>query len=496
MLTPDERIDLVRDLWKRHEDERVEHDRVYDYVRGKRGVPEVPDGSGDELEDIARMSVKNVLKIVVDAFAQNLAVNGFRSPTAEQDDPVWAWWQSQRLDARQSEAHRPAVTYGTAYAVLLGKGATCRLRTPRQMFAVYEDPSLDLWPEYALETWIDKSGPKPIRRGTLLDGERAYPVDLGAISRVAGGREDRVRRIQASVSEEEDPTEHGAEHCPVVRFVNSRDAEDVVVGEVAPLITEQRAISAVNFDRLVVSRFGAYPQKYAIGWAASSSDELARASAARLMAFDDPEIKVGSFAQAQIDPYNSILEEMVAHVATEAQVPLSSFGSLVNLSAEALAMAEAPHQRKLADKRESFGESWEQLLRLAAELNGFESSDAAEVLWRDTEVRSFAQVVDGISKLAAQGVPIEELLSDIPGWSKQRVDAVKAAIQREASDGATEPGGDSIKAKADAMGVLIRAGVEPEFAARQVGLAGVEFTGAVPTSLRLPTTEAAGLEQA
>jgi A118 family predicted phage portal protein len=52
-----------------------------------------------------------------------------------------------------------------------------------------------------------------------------------------------------------------------------------------------------------------------------------------------------------------------------------------------------------------------------------------------------------------------------------------------------------LKAAADAMGVLIRAGVKPEDAAEQVGLTGVEFTGAVPTSLRLPEADAAGLEQ-
>lgn len=433
MLSPDEQVDVVRDLWKRHEDERVEHDRVYEYVRGKRGVPEVPEGSGDELEDIARMSVKNVLRIVVDAFAQNLSVSGFRSTESAEDDPVWAWWQSQRLDARQSEAHRPALTYGTAYAVIPGAGESVRLRTPRQLFAVYGDPSLDLWPEYALETWVDRSGSKPVRRGSLFDGEFVYPLDLGRMSS-SGDFTDRARRIQVTLPDDDEPRLHGAEHCPVVRFVNSRDAEDVVVGEVAPLIVEQRAISAVNFDRLVVSRFGAYPQKYAIGWAASGPAELARASAARLMAFDDETVKVGSFAQASVEPYNSILEEMVAHVATEAQVPLSSFGSLINLSAEALAMAEAPHQRKLTDKRESFGESWEQLLRLAADLNGFAVSDSAEVVWRVGEVRSFAQVVDGVVKLHSAGVPLAELLSDIPGWTKQRVDAVRLALEAVPAD--------------------------------------------------------------
>ena len=40
------------------------------------------------------------------------------------------------------------------------------------------------------------------------------------------------------------------------------------------------------------------------------------------------------------------------------------------------------------------------------------------------------------------------------------------------------------------MGVLIRAGVEPNDAAGRVGLAGVRFTGAVPVSLRQPTSDA------
>lgn len=44
------------------------------------------------------------------------------------------------------------------------------------------------------------------------------------------------------------------------------------------------------------------------------------------------------------------------------------------------------------------------------------------------------------------------------------------------------------------MGVLIRAGVTPESAAERAGLPGVEFSGAVPVSLRLPAAQADNLE--
>lgn len=94
-------------------------------------------------------------------------------------------------------------------------------------------------------------------------------------------------------------------------------------------------------------------------------------------------------------------------------------------------------------------------------------------------------------------------------WTSEQVDEEVAAINTQYAltladptttvpPGAETPGlldPDEIKAKADAMGVLIRAGVEPADAATRVGLDGVAFTGAVPTSLRLPTADASSLEQ-
>lgn len=452
MLTPDEVIDVTRDLWKRHRDELPSHDRVYDYVRGKRGRPEVPDGAGEELEDIARLSVKNVLSLVRDAFAQPLSVTGFRSPTETENAAVWERWQANRLDARQSEPVRAAITYGSAYGVVTD---TVRFRSPRQMIAVYADPHVDLWPVYALETWVDDSGKRPRRFGILYDDEHEYPLDLGGIQRIRSGQDDentfsRAASVTPTVAEDEEATPHGNEGCPVVRFVNARDAEHLVVGEIEPLIEQQRAINTVNFDRLVVSRFGAFPQRYAIGWSAPSKDELVRVSMSRLMSFDDgpQEVSVGAFPAASVEPYNSILKEQILHVAMTAQIPpLTLTGDIENIAAEAAAMIEAPYQRKLGAKRESFGESWEQLIRLMARRDGVEVSEDAEVIWSDSESRSYGAVVDGITKLAATNPALLEILvDDIPGWTQQRADGARAAIRKAQGSGVLDrlrnvPGG-------------------------------------------------------
>ena len=108
-------------------------------------------------------------------------------------------------------------------------------------------------------------------------------------------------------------------------------------------------------------------------------------------------------------------------------------GKLVNIAADALAAAQATEQRKLAAKRESFGESWEQVLRLAAEMDDdteTASDTEAEVVWRETEARSFAGVVDGITKLAQQGVPIQELLHLVPGMTQQQIGSIRSAMRK------------------------------------------------------------------
>lgn len=428
MLTPDEASSVASDLWKLHHAEMSDHDKVRGYLKGTMGRPTLPEGANDELKELARMAVKNVTTLVVDSFVQSLAVTGFRSPSSQADAGAWAIWQRERMDARQDSVIRPSVAHGASYLRLRkdDAGAVHFIpRSPRQALAVYEDPDTDEWPEYVLDTRVVKVNGAYGRVGTLSDGEADYPVEI------------RGRSQGASVSAGEGEP-HGFDVCPVVRFVNDRDAEDAVVGEVLPLVGDQRAINAVNMDRLIVSRFGAFPQKYVFGWAAEDSDELARMSAMRTWAIDVPgqDVKVGAFPAADPEAYNKILDEMVAHVAVKARVQVHALtGNLSNVGAETVALIDAPNQRKVLSKQRSFGESWEQALRKAAEFEGLEVPEDAEVKWRETESRSFAQVVDGISKLVASGVPIEAMVDQIPGLTQQQADAIVDAVRRKQATG-------------------------------------------------------------
>lgn len=444
-LEPEQLRKLISNMWRMHMDERAWLDRIYEYTKGLRGVPEVPEDTGDEVKALAKLSVKNILGGIRDTWTRNLSVVGYRRSTAIENDPAWAAWQRNRMDARQKEVHKPTVTYGAAYVKVLKVGTPRPVwtpRSPRQLLAVYRDPSQDAWPEYALETWIDNTDAKPRRKGMLLDDVYIYGFDLGDIPMQ---EKDPNRSQPISVREFDEPIEHGATFggepvCPVIRFVNDRDADDQIIGEIAPLILDQQAINNVNFDRMLVSRFGAQPQKVISGWTGSDSETL-RASAKRVWTFEDPDVKAYTLGAASVSGYTELIDSMKADVYEKAGLAPTKNGKLINLSAEALALAGKDENEKLTDKRESLGESWEQVLQLDAEMDGDSETafdTAAEVVWRDTEARSFAQVVDGITKLAQQGVPIESLLSMIPSMTQQQIRGIQEAIQAKATQQLTD----------------------------------------------------------
>ena len=437
---------LVSDMWLLRQREMAVLNNIYDYMQGRRGFPTTPDNCEGEIESLAKLSMKNVLPLVRDAFVQNLCVIGYRSALAKENAPAWKMWQKNRMDARQVEVYRPAVTYGASYVVVARDedgdepGVCWRPRSPRQLLAVYEDPQLDEWPQYAFEMWVDNTDAKARRKALIYDDQYLYPMDLGEVPASAVSIDPNHIDFARTLGSMQlgTPIPHGASVCPVVRFVNARDADDTIVGEIEPLLVLQRALNSVNFDSMIVSRFGAFPQKVITGWSGTSSEVLA-ASARRVWAFEDADVKASSFPAADLGQYDAKLTEMLEFIATVAQVsPAKLNPKLSHVSADALAAAEANEQRKTESKRDTFGESWEQCFRLAAEISGDASTsgdDSAEVMWRDTEARSFAAVVDGIAKLAASGIPIEELVDMIPGATQQKIQSIKESLRRSQVNG-------------------------------------------------------------
>lgn len=487
---------LAARLLERRRGEKARLDRILGYRRdgvepggvlSSGRLTGLPAGVPDEVRALAKLSRVNLIRYVVSARVQNMYVDGFQ--TEESPDNVAAWdiWQRNGMDARQLGVHRAALTYGASYVVVLPGTPAPVLRgvSPRKLTAVYGDD--DVWPLYALEQRDDK-------RWRLIDETSVYELrgeEAGELTQVG------------------DPLEHGAGVCPVVRFRDTIDLDVDVEGLVEPFIPLQDQVNITTFGLQVAQHYGAFRQRYIIGWLADSEAQALKTGASRLLMFEDSpdDVRIGEFAQTELRGYIESREATIRHLATVSQTPVHELmGQFVNISADALEAARASHSAGVEENRIAAGEAWEQVLNLAGVLAGEQPDPAASVVWRDTRVRSLKEAAEAFGLLSEKlGVPPRALWPRIPGVAQHELkrweamaaepdsfDNLASILDRQAGGSTDDPA--ALKQKADALGILIRAGVKPEDAARSVGLDGVGFTGAVPVSLRLPEDEAAALE--
>lgn len=217
---------------------------------------------------------------------------------------------------------------------------------------------------------------------------------------------------------------------------------------------------------------------------------------------------VGEFKQQSMQPHTEHLRSIATRFAGETSMPISSLGIVQDnpSSAEAIYAAKEDLVIEATDAGASFGA---RLVRVGQnvvmlrdgltepppELRKLEAdfvppdrtsvvSAADAVVKQVAAVPWLAESPLILKKLGYSQGEIVQLLAD-----KRRMES-QATMQgiiagRGVAAGSSETPQD-VKARADAMGVLIRAGVKPEDAARLAGVQGAAFTGMVPVALRAP----------
>lgn len=424
MLTAAEANTMATGLKKDAAVEWARLNRFTRYARGQQRDPWLPSNTDTEYKEIAKKSASNWLDLVVRATAQGLYVGGYGDTS--QESVTWTeGWQRNGMDARQHALFRAALVHGYSFLIIMpadGGGVWCRPEAATKLFAYYDDPN-DEWPAWAV---------REVARDHLemFDDEARYTI---------------VNRTVTVT-----PHEFGV--CPVVRISRSIDLLGTPMGEVEPVIPIQDRIVDATFNLQMVAKYGAFPQRWiagldptaplkdASGSTITDSDgqpvfPKIKAYVDSILTATDTDTKFGQFSAADLGQFVNALEAHIRHLAAITQTPPHYLlGSLINLSAEALAAAEAGLQRKIREIREVLGEGLEQAMRLMAAGLGDEAAAndvSSRVRWLDVESRSFAQVADAMVKLDSIGVPKRKLFEMVPNWTAEDVDEAVAESKTE-----------------------------------------------------------------
>jgi len=433
-------------------------DRIDAYLHGKHDDPYMPDRADEEYKLLAKRAVSNWIPLLVGTPAQAMYVDNFiRGVAIDETDSNDApritstetsvemrHWQRSRMDARQAAIYRGALGYGHSFTITELKGGKSYTKglSALRTSALFVDPANDDTPFAAL-TII--SYPKNVEpngkpgKARMWDDTYEYEVSFKSLRDLEKGV--TVKRLK----------KHGASECPVTRFVATVDLEGRTIGVVEPMIPLQNRINQTVFDLLVAQTYGSFQVRTVTGmvpptkmkpilqdgeivdWEPEIGEDGnpvpadINLNARRFLFAEDHEAKFDSLPGTPLAGYISSIDMSIRHLAAISQTPPHYLlGQIANLSAEALTAAETALSRKVEEFKHSFGESWERVFRLAAELEGEGSSAEdfeGEVKWRDMENRSMAQAADALGKLGDNlGIPKRGLWPRVPGATARELE--------------------------------------------------------------------------
>jgi hypothetical protein len=221
--------------------------------------------------------------------------------------------------------------------------------------------------------------------------------------------------------------------------------------DIERVIPVQDAVNKLCADMIVASEYAAFPQRWMTGveiprypegdpnagQPLPSFTSRFLAGAGYTWADESENARMGNFAVSDLGIYVRAIEMFIQHIAAQTRTPphylLGAMGSFP--SGESLKATETGLVAKVKRKQLSFGEGWEEVIRLAFAVAGDDAragSTSCETIWMNPESRSTAEITDAAVKMDSIGVPRPAL------W--EYIGATPAQIERWVAMGAETTG--------------------------------------------------------
>lgn len=343
----------------------------------------------------------NVPRLLVSALSERLTVSGF-DVAGTRSEALWSHWLASDLDQLAAQAHREALTLGSAYALVWAdrRGRPrVSIESPHNM-AVSRDPATG---EVigAAKKWLE---PTPDGHGQQMHVVVYRPTEV--VHMIGEPHNAHTLTAVRSVS-----NDLGV--VPVVPLVNA-DRPGIVDGasEFADVIGPVDALNKILADMMVASEFYARPRRWATGLEVAEDEDGNPVNPIpegdRAMISEDPATKFGQLDGAGLESYRTAVDVIVQSISAVTGLPGHYLGVMTAnpASAEQTRAAEAALTAKAEARQQAFGRSWEQVGRLMLAVADGHDPEVYDVRvrWADPSARSVAAEADATVKLHNDGV--------------------------------------------------------------------------------------------
>ncbi|WDF32241.1 phage portal protein [Arthrobacter agilis] len=432
--------------------------RRQEYFEGKQDLPYAPPGVNAEYLELREMSLANVLGLCMKAPIQRMQADGFRTGRQGEAD-LRSWveiWQPNKLDSRSPIVFQQMFNHGRGIMSVSPntqnrKSPIIRPENAKRVWLEPnpEDPFEALFAVKTLEVAAD-AGPistlwTPDSYSNTVTTKIAYVYTAMEWVRF------EAKGISGNVWELADAGRHNMQGIPFVGFDFNVDADGNPRSAMDELIPQQNAVNTIRFQTLLAMQFSAYRQRVFTAydpvvrdkrgepiWQTNPDGTLVldsnrqplpivtspgRIGVDRALVFPGADTKVFDLPESNLDNYIKVLQQFLTDMLATGQIPPSyALTKMANLTGDGMAGAESTFQSLINDIQRAAGEGIEQVMRLANVARGETEEDlASEVIWADTEIRSFAQIIDAIGKLITSGMARTDAWAFLPSATPARV---------------------------------------------------------------------------
>lgn len=386
-------------------------------------------------------SVDNWCPLVVDSSAERLKVLGFRfGDSQDADREAREVWDANNLSAASDLLHTEAIKLCEAYWLVEPRGqgeiprVTCE--HPSQFLVVCEPGNIRNRLA-AFKKWQGEDG---------FLYANVYLPDA-----VYKWRSEK--KSTANVRVDWRPRERVVNPMGVVPAVAAPNNPTMLGGGRSDLdggvIRIQNAVNKLLADLLIGSEYIAYPQRVLLGVTPPVDPDTGQPMSpsklqnkmGRLLVFSNEAAKTAEFKAGDLDNFAKSMDVLITHLMAQAKIPPHYVAGDINrVSGDTLKAAETGLVSKVRKKMEPFGDAHEEMMRLAFRAMGDRAraeESQVEVIWRNPESRSQAELADALSKLKTIGVP-DEMLWEEFGFTPQQIDRMVEIRQADALLGLTE----------------------------------------------------------
>lgn len=420
-----------------------------------------------ELDNDSDMYDHNLCKLVIASVTERLKWKGF-SPLEDESKSAATtnlitmahqWWSANRMDAIQDEVYEAALRDGESYLLVDWDPAT---QAPRwtlnfkfdgtQGVKLHRDPSTNTV-IFASKRWqtFDLSNP----------GQSGYTrLNLYFPDRVEKYIDDKAKDVMGTINgqqlqlgwaeHKDDPAEPwpipwiSTEGQPlglaVIPFINPGGSE------IEDMVGLQDMLNKSDVDLIAAADGAGFRILYAAGIDAvidptTGQEKTISVSPGQMIRFSNPAARLAAVEAGGIESELAACRYFIESIAGITRTPQYLFQAqgADQPSGESLKMQETGLVHKTKRKQGVFGNAWEDVITLSAQLNNkYLPAFSVPIMrvqteWASPERQDETEALDNALKKSNVGIPNEQIWAEL-GYEPQQIEAFKKAESKLAQE--------------------------------------------------------------